>query len=42
MRESEDQGKKSKSVRKQKVVEEKVIYWREAEIVETPKHDNSK
>lgn len=39
-RESEDQNlKKSKSVRKQKVIEEKVIYFREAEFVEVPKED---
>ena len=33
-RESDDAIKKSKSVRKQKVIEEKVIYWREAEFME--------
>lgn len=33
--------KKNKQARKPKPVEEKVIFWREAEFLEPPKHDES-
>lgn len=33
--------KKNKQARKPKLVEEKVIFWREAEFLEPPKHDEN-